>query len=1684
MTFRLNARFEPMQRLSSLALRQVWSGIDHLTGAPVILKGTVGTEAGHRHEVLREFYLLRSLAHPALPGAVSVGNIRLPETSANEAFPGAEKGTGQTLFALIQPLIEGPSLHQLRPLSPQESRRWLTEALEIVAFLHEHRLTRLDLKPQHFIRATAGWRLIDFDQVRTFDPFADAKIHGTLAYLAPEVLAGSPGGPESDLYSLGALLYEALTGSAPPLEGTTLAELKAWFKGSRPPLLPRELKMQDATLCQMPPQLLARSPRNRFTSADEALRELTGASHWRARAPRVFQGPESLVQSQDEEAPNLSAGVPLGQAAAWERCLQALEATRAQAADTTGHAQASDAPSPLLLTAPAGAGRSYVFSTLETHLLALGLPVLRLTLRPSSAAMAQEANGDAKAPPSHQQPGPSLQPLLRWLTLLDSASSLPLPWQSSNPVRSELNGHDIRQEVSTLSPELSPAEQLQQSAQRVAGRLLTLTEGAVQRTSVPLRVLIDDAQHLDDVSRQALLKSLPQLQVSGLRVVLSLPSELPAPLPGLATTSLEPLTEADARHLCEGVLGAGAVLSRPQLQSLLALTGGWAGRLSHHLNRAWQHRGAGMEAEALAALVAPEPSPDEAVPAPNEDTLHEALARIDEQLLNGENPSPERLVQVFLAANQPARALPYLFQAVEQAVGALRYSDAERLLLGWLARVPQPARQAEPLRRLGWLALDLSQLDLAETRFRQALGACESAEQTATLQQVRARVKGGLGRVLLLKRKYAEARDRLQSALKGPLPEPLPSTLRLEVLRWWQWLAFSYRNLPSQEQPQQHLLLAEEALAQARHQNIPPRSALEVDQRYLELLIATDRGTSDEETARALTLAISLAREVGHLSGQLRLMVTQLELLRRLKRFEESIQVGEEALPLALQTFNPDQEATACWNVALSLRDVHRLGAAALQLERAARLAHRLKQPPRELQYRQELIALLLQAGRLERAGVELNLTQQLLTSQPSLANDPRSHLRQQLLVSRHTLLSGQREGLEAQLSELERSLRQLPAHILALEVACDRVLLALDAGVPAQAMAVVAGWSAYSPSADERPVWVRLHTLAIQALQQVAGLTEADSAVHHSSIHLSPAHLSPVSCESSRLESSRIESDHGDIRQHTGQNFPPGFALRAPGQDVASIVREQASFALLDKLLELLKHDTDEATLAVTIATMAGQMLNGRGLVRLMKSQEATPLVAEDNLPVSECLLATVRKEGRPLVSEDVRFDVRFKNSVSLQANPRPGVIAYPVLEANGTLAGIVAVENLASEQVKDPAVLGLLEKLAEVLGALLLTVARREEDRALARLAGSGTTVMERLDQELKTLAGSESPDLRVLLVGETGVGKSHFAERLHELSGRKGKPIHIINCASIPENLFESQVFGYKKGSFTGAIKDTPGLLEEVGEGVLCLDEVGELPLQQQSKLLTVLERLRFRRMGETEGPERPFKGWLACTTNRDLWRMVTEGLFREDLLRRIADHIVRIPSIRERGPESVRQLLPVIVHRLMVDEKRRSKNEPPPTLESLFDDRACDYLLHYAWPWNVGEMVALCRNEYLKQFLRKGARVPLEALKKVLESRELLSEPGQSRGRGRTQAGADETLIFKAGMTFWEMKTFCDQQLGMQIKRLNDSDKGDVTKTAAKLDCSRDVIYKYLRVVTEKTGERKKRKRRETKPPQTT
>jgi transcriptional regulator with GAF, ATPase, and Fis domain len=300
-------------------------------------------------------------------------------------------------------------------------------------------------------------------------------------------------------------------------------------------------------------------------------------------------------------------------------------------------------------------------------------------------------------------------------------------------------------------------------------------------------------------------------------------------------------------------------------------------------------------------------------------------------------------------------------------------------------------------------------------------------------------------------------------------------------------------------------------------------------------------------------------------------------------------------------------------------------------------------------------------------------------------------------------------------------------------------------------------------------------------------------------------------------------------------------------------------------------------------------------------------------------------------------------------------------------------------------------------------LSVGHRQQE---VRLIGRSEAIRA-IESEVECAARS---DAKVLITGETGVGKEVVARLIHTRSNRSSASLVTLNCAGLPDSLLESELFGHVRGSFTGAYRDKPGLLEMAPNGTVFLDEVGEMSTRMQVVLLRFLESGEIQRIGADRAHTR-VNVRLITATNRDLQAQIASGAFREDLYFRLNVIRLCIPPLRERGED-----IPLLLNHFLQHYSQLHKVEP-----SELSGEALEALTVYRWPGNIREL----KNVVERVVLKAGGRVirPIDLPSDVVRT---VSTPsagtaaGQANAPGRPSP-ADElaSLMLSNGESFWSV-----------------------------------------------------------------
>ncbi|HVP67784.1 MAG TPA: sigma-54 dependent transcriptional regulator [Anaeromyxobacteraceae bacterium] len=294
------------------------------------------------------------------------------------------------------------------------------------------------------------------------------------------------------------------------------------------------------------------------------------------------------------------------------------------------------------------------------------------------------------------------------------------------------------------------------------------------------------------------------------------------------------------------------------------------------------------------------------------------------------------------------------------------------------------------------------------------------------------------------------------------------------------------------------------------------------------------------------------------------------------------------------------------------------------------------------------------------------------------------------------------------------------------------------------------------------------------------------------------------------------------------------------------------------------------------------------------------------------------------------------------------------------------------------------------------------------------------------------ADSPST-VLISGESGTGKELVAQALHRGSSRRDKPLIKVNCAAIPKDLVESELFGYEKGAFTGAVGSKPGRFELADGGTLLLDEIGEVPVEMQVKLLRALQESEFERVGGIRTIRVDVR--LIAATNRDLKALIAEGRFREDLYYRLNVVPIALPPLRERKED-----IPALAQHFVEKYDRRLGKK----VERV-DDEAMEVLLAYAWPGNIRELENLMERSVL------FADGPLITASQLPES---LRERAPTAPTPVAAVGPIGAIAAPSGASMKEIVRQAQAELERElISRALEETAGNVTRAAKRLQISR-------------------------------
>jgi DNA-binding NtrC family response regulator len=332
-----------------------------------------------------------------------------------------------------------------------------------------------------------------------------------------------------------------------------------------------------------------------------------------------------------------------------------------------------------------------------------------------------------------------------------------------------------------------------------------------------------------------------------------------------------------------------------------------------------------------------------------------------------------------------------------------------------------------------------------------------------------------------------------------------------------------------------------------------------------------------------------------------------------------------------------------------------------------------------------------------------------------------------------------------------------------------------------------------------------------------------------------------------------------------------------------------------------------------------------------------------------------------------------------------------------HGTILSAITMKETSRDKEK-------FKNVAETLS--------QDDDLPFTQILG-GSAVMQKLKDSIRIIAPT---DASVLILGENGTGKELVARAIHRYSERKRETFIGVDMGAIPETLFESELFGHQEGSFTGAIKDKPGRFELAEGGSLFLDEIGNLPVTLQTKLLTVLEQRTINRIGSSTSI--PIDIRLISATNQPVYQMIGNGTFRQDLLYRLNTIELVIPPMRERAED-----IPVLANHFLTEASRKYGK---PDLE--ISKKSMKQLQQYSWPGNVRELQNTLARAVI---MSEGNQVHFDQLG--------ASQPGASGQATLNIEENEKSLIRKALIT----------------------NRGNVTRAAGDLGIDRNALYRRMK-----------------------
>ncbi len=476
--------------------------------------------------------------------------------------------------------------------------------------------------------------------------------------------------------------------------------------------------------------------------------------------------------------------------------------------------------------------------------------------------------------------------------------------------------------------------------------------------------------------------------------------------------------------------------------------------------------------------------------------------------------------------------------------------------------------------------------------------------------------------------------------------------------------------------------------------------------------------------------------------------------------------------------------------------------------------------------------------------------------------------------------------------------------------------------------------------------------------------------------------------------------------------------ALRRLQQFSSKLMNSESLIVLLDELMD--------AVVEITGASKGFLVLfeDGEPVIKVARNMNREKM-AESVSKLSDSIVARVVETRKPLIVSDAQSDDKFSGAASVINLRLSSVMCVPLLE-RGRLLGLVYLGNDSVAGLFEASTMDLLTVFASQASLLLqnallvndlklkaLSLSNELKDQRFGEIIGSSPSMIEVFNR-VEKVANTE---VSVLISGETGTGKELIAREIHRRSRRVKGPFVTVNCGAIPESLMESEFFGHVRGSFTGAVSTNEGKFKAADSGTIFLDEIGEMPLSLQVKMLRVLQERQVVKVGAAKPETLDIR--VIAASNRDLEQEIQHGRFREDLFYRLNVFHVVLPPMRERGDDII-LLARYLLGKFVKEFEAKAKG---------FTPNAIIAMKKHAWPGNVRE---------LENKIKKAV---------------ILCE-GNMIGSGDLDLGEE---VLPQTLSLAEARDNFQRNYVLDVLGRNN---GNRTKTAKDLDVDPRTIYRYL------------------------